>query len=190
MTRSGYKSRRFHVTMAIGTHDGGNNRMDARGRGDDRPEAPAACTEEFITCRTYEDVAAAIRNMVIRGAPAIGVAAAMGVALGVAHADGGDLDAQVERICETLARTRSHRSQPVLGDRPHAQALSIARRAGRWPRSATAWPRKRSRSGWRISPSTMPSDKHGADWCRMAKRCLRTATPARWPPRVMAPRWA
>lgn len=62
--------------------------------------------EEYVTCRTYEDVAAAIRNMVIRGAPAIGVAAAMGVALGLAHADGGDLDAQVERICDTLARTR------------------------------------------------------------------------------------
>ena len=62
--------------------------------------------EEFVICRTYEDVAAAIRNMVIRGAPAIGVAAAMGMALGVAHADGGDLDAQMERICDTLARTR------------------------------------------------------------------------------------
>ena len=65
--------------------------------------------EEYVTCRTYEDVAAAIRNMVIRGAPAIGVAAAMGVALGVAHAgggDAGDLDAQVEQICDTLARTR------------------------------------------------------------------------------------
>jgi methylthioribose-1-phosphate isomerase len=62
--------------------------------------------EEYVTCRTYEDVAAAIRNMVIRGAPAIGVAAAMGVALGVAHADGSDLDAQVEHICDTLARTR------------------------------------------------------------------------------------
>src|ERR1022692_3894685 len=43
--------------------------------------------EEYVTCRTYEDVAVAIRNMVIRGAPAIGVAAAMGVALGVAHAE-------------------------------------------------------------------------------------------------------
>src|SRR5579862_3354346 len=62
--------------------------------------------EEFVTCRTYEEVAAAIREMVIRGAPAIGVAAAMGVALGVAGADDGDLDAQVERICDTLARTR------------------------------------------------------------------------------------
>jgi methylthioribose-1-phosphate isomerase len=62
--------------------------------------------EEYVTCRTYEDVAAAIRNMVIRGAPAIGVAAAMGVALGVAHADGSDLDAQMAQICDTLARTR------------------------------------------------------------------------------------
>ena len=65
--------------------------------------------EEYVTCRTYEEVAAAIRNMVIRGAPAIGVAAAMGVALGVLQADAGDLDAQdaqVEHICDTLARTR------------------------------------------------------------------------------------
>ena len=32
----------------------------------------------FVTCRNYEEVAEAIRSMVIRGAPAIGVAAAMG----------------------------------------------------------------------------------------------------------------
>ena len=62
--------------------------------------------EEFVTCRTYEEVASAIRNMVIRGAPAIGVAAAMGVALGVAGASEDGLDAQVETICDTLARTR------------------------------------------------------------------------------------
>ena len=42
--------------------------------------------EKFVTCRTYGEVAAAIRDMVIRGAPAIGVAAAMGVALGVLRA--------------------------------------------------------------------------------------------------------
>jgi methylthioribose-1-phosphate isomerase len=70
----------------------------------DQTRLPLA--EEYVTCRTYEDVAAAIRNMVIRGAPAIGVAAAMGVALGVAHADGSDLDAQMAQICDTLARTR------------------------------------------------------------------------------------
>ncbi len=62
--------------------------------------------EVYVTCGTYEEVAEAIRSMVIRGAPAIGVSAAMGVALGVLHADGEDLDGQVARICEILARTR------------------------------------------------------------------------------------
>ncbi len=56
--------------------------------------------EVFVTCRTYEEVAEAIRNMTIRGAPAIGVAAAMGVALGAAA--GADLDT----VCNTLAATR------------------------------------------------------------------------------------
>ncbi len=54
----------------------------------------------FVTCRTYLDVAEAIRNMTIRGAPAIGVAAAMGVALGVAEG------ADFEEVCRTLAATR------------------------------------------------------------------------------------
>jgi methylthioribose-1-phosphate isomerase len=51
-------------------------------------------------------VADAIRNMIIRGAPAIGVAAAMGVALGVEQASPAELDAQFNTICETLAGTR------------------------------------------------------------------------------------
>jgi methylthioribose-1-phosphate isomerase len=55
----------------------------------------------YVTCRTYGEVADAIRSMVIRGAPAIGVAAAMGVALGVLRS----ADA-FEEICDTLARTR------------------------------------------------------------------------------------
>jgi len=62
--------------------------------------------ERYVTCRTYVEVAAAIRGMVIRGAPAIGVAAAMGVALGVLRAGEMDLDHQMEAICATLAATR------------------------------------------------------------------------------------
>lgn len=54
----------------------------------------------YVTCKTYQEVADAIRSMVIRGAPAIGVAAAMGVALGYAH--GEDFD----QVCDTLAATR------------------------------------------------------------------------------------
>ena len=62
--------------------------------------------ERYVTCRTYEEVAEAIRSMVIRGAPAIGVAAAMGIALGMAQADAGNLEAEFTKICDTLARTR------------------------------------------------------------------------------------
>ncbi len=62
--------------------------------------------ETYITCRTYEEVAEAIRTMVIRGAPAIGVAAAMGVAIGVQKAEENGLDQQFETICSTLAATR------------------------------------------------------------------------------------
>jgi methylthioribose-1-phosphate isomerase len=62
--------------------------------------------EKFVTCRTYEEVATAIKDMIIRGAPAIGVAAAMGVALGVLQAQEDGLDRQFETICSTLAGTR------------------------------------------------------------------------------------
>ena len=65
--------------------------------------------EEYPTFRTYEEVAEAIRVMVIRGAPAIGVAAAMGVALGVlkSRADTPEeLQRDFEAIAATLAGTR------------------------------------------------------------------------------------
>jgi methylthioribose-1-phosphate isomerase len=58
----------------------------------------------FVTCRSYTEVADAIRNMVIRGAPAIGVAAAMGIALGALHSE--NLDAEMPTICDSLAKTR------------------------------------------------------------------------------------
>jgi methylthioribose-1-phosphate isomerase len=59
-----------------------------------------------VICRDYKEVAEAIRSMVIRGAPAIGVAAAMGVAIGVLKSDGKNLDAEVDVICATLDGTR------------------------------------------------------------------------------------
>jgi methylthioribose-1-phosphate isomerase len=63
-------------------------------------------TVEFVTCRTYVDVAKAIKDMIIRGAPAIGVAAAMGVALGALGASDKDFDKEFATICATLASTR------------------------------------------------------------------------------------
>ena len=67
-------------------------------------------TEEIShTYTDYQGVAKAIREMVIRGAPAIGVAAAMGVAIGVqksAARSTEELKAEFGVICETLAKTR------------------------------------------------------------------------------------
>ena len=60
--------------------------------------------EVYVTCRTYQEVARAIQTMIIRGAPAIGVAAAMGVAIGVEKS--ADIHAEFETICETLRVTR------------------------------------------------------------------------------------
>ena len=65
--------------------------------------------EVSYTYTDYREVARAIREMVIRGAPAIGVAAAMGVALGVLHSTAKSveaLSAEFPEICDTLAKTR------------------------------------------------------------------------------------
>jgi methylthioribose-1-phosphate isomerase len=56
--------------------------------------------ERYVTCRNYREMARAIKDMIIRGAPALGVAAAMGVALGVQEG------ADIEAVCQTLAATR------------------------------------------------------------------------------------
>ena len=66
--------------------------------------------EVYLTLKTPEEVAAAIRDMAIRGAPAIGVAAAFGIALGFqAHARGtgpDDPDARFEALAALLGATR------------------------------------------------------------------------------------
>jgi len=65
--------------------------------------------EVYRTCRDYGEVAEAIRSMVIRGAPAIGVAAAMGIALGVEKSRArsvAELRAELDTIAETIAKTR------------------------------------------------------------------------------------
>ena len=62
--------------------------------------------EVYRVCRDYREVAQAIREMVIRGAPAIGVAAAMGVALGAAKAKVKTFDRDFERIFLNLSKTR------------------------------------------------------------------------------------
>jgi methylthioribose-1-phosphate isomerase len=65
--------------------------------------------ETYVTCKNYEEVADAIRTMVVRGAPALGVAAAMGVALGAKLAQSKTLpefESEFNGICDVLAGTR------------------------------------------------------------------------------------
>jgi methylthioribose-1-phosphate isomerase len=66
-------------------------------------------TEVYVTCRTAAEVARAIKVMVIRGAPAIGVAAAMGLALGMKKSKATGTTkfaAEFQKTCDLLASTR------------------------------------------------------------------------------------
>ncbi|MGA6983370.1 MAG: S-methyl-5-thioribose-1-phosphate isomerase [Candidatus Sulfotelmatobacter sp.] len=67
-------------------------------------------TEEvYVTCTTHEQVADVIRTMVVRGAPAIGVAAGMGIALGVQNSNAetvADLKQDFDQICDLIGKTR------------------------------------------------------------------------------------
>ncbi|MFZ1747786.1 MAG: S-methyl-5-thioribose-1-phosphate isomerase [Nitrospirales bacterium] len=63
----------------------------------------------FLDCAGYEEVAEAIRNLSVRGAPAIGVTAALGIALGArqyAATRSEGFSAYMEEVCRTLAATR------------------------------------------------------------------------------------
>ena len=78
---------------------------------DKRGNPLASSSEVYVTCKTAAEVARAIRTMVIRGAPAIGVAAAMGIALGMRKSKATGTQkfaAEFHKICELMAATRPH----------------------------------------------------------------------------------
>src|ERR671914_2337418 len=65
--------------------------------------------EKYLMLRSYEEVAEAIKKMVVRGAPAIGISAAMGLALGAKQSVGtsvADLEDDFGYICEVMSKTR------------------------------------------------------------------------------------
>jgi methylthioribose-1-phosphate isomerase len=65
--------------------------------------------ETYVTCKTHEQVADVIRNMVVRGAPAIGVAAAMGIALGMKNSKaetGAEMKKDFDQIADVIGKTR------------------------------------------------------------------------------------
>jgi methylthioribose-1-phosphate isomerase len=73
----------------------------------DQRKLPAS--EIYVTCKTANDVAKAIKTMVIRGAPAIGVAAAMGIALGMSKSKATgtkQFTTEFQKTCDLMAGTR------------------------------------------------------------------------------------
>ena len=126
-------------------------------------------TEVYVTCRTANEVARAIKTMVIRGAPAIGVAAAMGIALGMKRSTATgtkQFTTEFQRTCDLMAatrptavnlfwaiermktRVRRRRAGRRLGRRPQAAARGPRRAqsmttmwpaAGRWASTARRW---------------------------------------------------
>ncbi|MBV9085881.1 MAG: S-methyl-5-thioribose-1-phosphate isomerase [Acidobacteriaceae bacterium] len=65
--------------------------------------------ETYVICSTWEEVANAIKTMIVRGAPAIGIAAAMGIAVGVRDSDAdhlSELRRDFAQICEEMGETR------------------------------------------------------------------------------------
>src|SRR6266481_6880652 len=64
--------------------------------------------EKYLMLRSYEEVAEAIKKMIVRGAPAIGVSAAMGLALGANQSVGtsvADLEYDFKFMCKVMEAT-------------------------------------------------------------------------------------
>jgi methylthioribose-1-phosphate isomerase len=96
--------------------------------------------ERYLDCSTIEQVLEAIRSLRVRGAPAIGVAAAYGVVIGLQTAgcaDRDEFDLQLKKACEYLASSRPtavnlfwalDRMQQVAGDCGELSSASLLRR--------------------------------------------------------------
>ena len=82
--------------------------------------------ERYVTCTDYRQVIAAINDLTIRGAPAIGVAAAMGIALGARSMRSRHPRGFPRRLRGDLPAIRGHAPdgpEPLLGDRADAAVL-------------------------------------------------------------------
>ena len=135
----------------------------------DQRKLPGA--EIYVRCKTAAEVARAIKTMVIRGAPAIGVAAAMGIALGMRQSKATGTQkfaAEFQKICELMAATRP--TAVNLFWAIERMKRSFARGgAGRARRST----RSRSGSTARRARFTTRTSRAAARWARSAPTSCR-----------------
>ena len=142
----------------------------------DQRKLPAA--EVYVRCRTAAEVARAIKTMVIRGAPAIGVAAAMGIALGDA-AEQGDraprqFAAEFQKTCDLMAATRPTAVNLFWAIDRMKRRFAAAAQAGRVGRrdQATGSSARRARSTTRTSRAAARWARSAPSSCRDGARIL------------------
>ena len=85
--------------------------------------------EDYLACKSADAVAEAIKDMVVRGAPAIGVTAALGIALGLKQAGAKDIESlgeSLESLSTLMASTRPTARQSFLGYRAHEGNASMS----------------------------------------------------------------
>jgi methylthioribose-1-phosphate isomerase len=87
----------------------------------------------YLALHTGEEVARAIEQMAVRGAPAIGVTAAMGVAVELERVPDGELGPALEQVCKRLARTRPTAVNLAWALDRMREAVSALLRAGETP---------------------------------------------------------
>ena len=161
----------------------------------DQTRLPAE--EVYRTYTDYLGVAEAIRSMVIRGAPAIGVAAAMGIALGVRNSVAStetELRAEFETIAETISRTRPtavnlfwavKRMRCIFEE-------SLVCRVAEGEKIATTKARLVDEAQRILAEDIAVNEamgRHGAVLLDDSSTVLTTAMPARWPPEGTARPW-
>ena len=128
----------------------------------------------YVLAKTYQEVADIITAMVVRGAPAIGVSAAMGVALGARPVHGhrrASARGRGPRHLRDARRHPAHRRQPVLGHRAHARRPPSSPPPGATDRTemqGASWPKpsdvrrghRRLPGAW--APTAQPCSREGA----------------------------
>ena len=121
--------------------------------------------EKYLMLRSYEEVAEAIKKMVVRGAPAIGVSAAMGLALGAKQSVGtsvADLEFDFDYMCEVMSADATDRRQSLLGHRADARRFDAPKRRPMMSK------RSRSDSSQRRKRSSQKTSNPTARWAALA----------------------
>ena len=136
----------------------------------DQRKLPAE--EVYVRCKTAAEVARAIRTMVIRGAPAIGVAAAMGIALGMRKSKATGTQkfaAEFYKICELMAATRPTAVNLFWAIERMKRTFARGGAGGRVGRPDQGSARSRSRRRF-----TTRTSRAAARWARSAPRSCPT----------------